>query len=1020
MERHDPMPGASQFAMRQESMRMMLYEQESESDTDSSLSSGSSSPDNVPKRTRRKAKSMFIDDTIAQDDIRGQTAETVRLLADMGLELIIKDVESKYHAAGMASRGPGAMLSSPPIPSPFGRGVPPGVRPPASLLPPLPRAGPPRPLLPPGAIWMRDKVNLNSTWRHTLARRRSTAEASGGYDVESADHASVPPNEVFESEEIVQDQTGSAGVQSLASPQALHRATTDTGMENDSNTVADGEHRGADGEFDIETTDSKETGNEATKAQPPPVEHEPSSADGVSRSVSPGTPPKATGLAEALGEIADRHLEIDVLDHSHDTSRYIGYLLDTIHSLESRLFYKGARDPVGKSEKAPQAELPANGEKGPRSQVLHRVVCSNSWHDHGGMLFEDEPEYQTDATHEYKLLSGNKEVSDVRYYVEEHPEILFIVLKEHECGSARRQRDERAIQSDSGRTSERNEIIQIVSKALNDAFKRIAEFDPYGRRNSDGRDAFVGTMEAPYLFLFHHHQKLKDLVGQEISYRPILDPLLLFLEQNYGEEYRSANELFQRGLVTAYHSSKLYKPHDIVVTQTGHGSSLSARLLSRFPERTPKDRDRWTLEGWSWTYNGREARREGWTQDTDSFLVDEFPITKLPIYPLKYARPEIINQIRETGRQFWSMRHQSLRCYTGWDEKHDRYYTNERFVVDVTTYYMMFPNRSPKVFKVESIYDKWPQRIDAKEEMPPSCEFLLPGAIEGFNLGSKKWVALNVNNFLPEVDWNKNAFKQLVLDEKTKEMIHALVVVQKSRDKAMDDIIKGKGNGLILLLHGSPGTGKTLTAESVAEIAEKPLYRVTCGDIGTEAQEVERYLQTVLFLGKIWDCVLLLDEADVFLEERTMADLARNSLVSVFLRILEYYDGILILTSNRVGTFDEAFKSRIQVAIHYDNLTKKSRKAIWRNFFDMIQESDEEANMPELEGRLDDLALEEMNGRQIRNALLTARQLAQHRGERLDWEHLNQVIKTAAAFNKYLKTVKGHTDDRWAREEGIR
>ena len=63
------------------------------------------------------------------------------------------------------------------------------------------------------------------------------------------------------------------------------------------------------------------------------------------------------------------------------------------------------------------------------------------------------------------------------------------------------------------------------------------------------------------------------------------------------------------------------------------------------------------------------------------------------------------------------------------------------------------------------------------------------------------------------MDWNKNAFGQLVLDQKTKEMIYALVDVQKSRDKAMDDIIKGKGNGLILLLHGSPGTGKTLTAE---------------------------------------------------------------------------------------------------------------------------------------------------------------------------------------------------------------
>lgn len=140
----------------------------------------------------------------------------------------------------------------------------------------------------------------------------------------------------------------------------------------------------------------------------------------------------------------------------------------------------------------------------------------------------------------------------------------------------------------------------------------------------------------------------------------------------------------------------------------------------------------------------------------------------------------------------------------------------------------------------------------------------------------------------------------------------------------------------------------------------------------------------------------------------------------MFLRALEYHDGILILTSNRVGTFDEAFKSRIQVALHYDNLTKKARKKIWRNFLDMIEESGEEVNMPELERRLDELAEEVMNGRQIRNALLTARQLAQHRKERLDWEHLSQVIRTAATFNKYLKDVKGHTDDKWAREEGIR
>ena len=87
----------------------------------------------------------------------------------------------------------------------------------------------------------------------------------------------------------------------------------------------------------------------------------------------------------------------------------------------------------------------------------------------------------------------------------------------------------------------------------------------------------------------------------------------------------------------------------------------------------------------------------------------------------------------------------------------------------------------------------------------------------------------------------------------------------------------------------------------------------------------------------------------------------------------------------------------------------------------MIEDSPhEDANMSELERRLDELSNEEMNGRQIRNALLTARQLAKHRNERLDWSHLSQVIKTSATFNKYLKTVKGHSDEQLAREEMLR
>lgn len=278
-----------------------------------------------------------------------------------------------------------------------------------------------------------------------------------------------------------------------------------------------------------------------------------------------------------------------------------------------------------------------------------------------------------------------------------------------------------------------------------------------------------------------------------------------------------------------------------------------------------------------------------------------------------------------------------------------------------------------------------------------------------------------------DVVWNKNAFDHLVADDETKELVQALVEERLSSERSTD-IISGKGNGLIMLLHGGPGTGKTFTAESVAEMAEKPLYNVTCGDIGTQPEEVEQYLESVLNLGKIWDCVVLLDEADVFLEERSLQDLQRNALVSVFLRALEYYDGILILTSNRVATFDEAFKSRIQLALHYKPLKKAERLKIWKNFLNRLRAIEEQGiDFDDIECNLSELADKEMNGRQIRNILTVGRQLAkfqnkggQKKGD-LAYKHLRHVIKVAGQFDTYLKgTKEGMTGEQLAIASGVR
>ena len=258
-----------------------------------------------------------------------------------------------------------------------------------------------------------------------------------------------------------------------------------------------------------------------------------------------------------------------------------------------------------------------------------------------------------------------------------------------------------------------------------------------------------------------------------------------------------------------------------------------------------------------------------------------------------------------------------------------------------------------------------------------------------------------------DVTWNDQAFSSLVADEDMKELIRALVTSQLAAEKGTD-LIDNKGNGLIMLLHGSPGTGKTFTAESVAEIAKKPLYPVTCGDIGTKPEVVEKYLESVFHLGIIWDCVVLLDEAEVFLEQRTLNDLKRNALVSVFLRALEYYEGILILTTNRVGTFDEAFKSRIQLALQYDPLEEHQRKQIWRNFIERLRNLGEEESIDfdDIVLHMGDLAKYPMNGRQIRNSITTARQLAKFKDKEMTYTHLKRAITVAEKFDQRLADIR--------------
>lgn len=230
--------------------------------------------------------------------------------------------------------------------------------------------------------------------------------------------------------------------------------------------------------------------------------------------------------------------------------------------------------------------------------------------------------------------------------------------------------------------------------------------------------------------------------------------------------------------------------------------------------------------------------------------------------------------------------------------------------------------------------------------------------------------------------------------------------------------------------------GKTSTAECVAEASQAPLLAITCGDLGIEPNEVEQALMKWFKLATLWKAVLLLDEADVYLESRMSGDLARNSLVSIFLRALEYYQGVLFLTTNRVGTFDEAMLSRIHVVLHYADFEDSERQKIWTTSFRKLGE--ERPDVKVGPGVMD-YALENQrvlnlkwNGREIRNAFNTIVALAEFDAEKkrragapkvqvsIERSHLVQVVKMSEEFKKYMKSTRGLDESALAKALKIR
>ncbi|KAL2840684.1 P-loop containing nucleoside triphosphate hydrolase protein [Aspergillus pseudoustus] len=486
---------------------------------------------------------------------------------------------------------------------------------------------------------------------------------------------------------------------------------------------------------------------------------------------------------------------------------------------------------------------------------------------------------------------------------------------------------------------------------------------------------------APFKPFIHRWQQLTDARDTQVldeATKAHVDLLYNVLEEELRDVISQKNDLIANGVITYNLLHAIFEPDEPIYSVVD-GRQRAFVFQTGYHDARNRS---YSISGKYIDFDGKEF---GFVDNAFSIPVYEgtTAITSLPVFPLKYHHDHAA--------------HKSYQ-YKQYEGVADGYYYNKeikfnvkgRIVIDTEAYSTFNPDPTPLPTLSDTLTDE--HRLIATP------------IVRGYALSNKKWLEFYLDG-VTDIVWNSHAFDSLVLphaQQDLKQLILAFANAQSKKLKAFDDVVQGKGRGFIMLLSGPPGVGKTLTAESVAEVLKVPLYVLSAGDLGTDAPQLENKLKDILSIVPKWGAVLLLDEADVFMEARSNADLQRNELVSIFLRLLEYYEkyrnnadeltqiiawGLLFLTSNRPENLDPAFESRIHVAIQYPELNTTARRQIWSQF---LSGADVEAFSDD---QLDLLAEIALNGRQVKNVVKTAYLLASEQDRKLGYDLVQTVLR---------------------------
>ena len=233
------------------------------------------------------------------------------------------------------------------------------------------------------------------------------------------------------------------------------------------------------------------------------------------------------------------------------------------------------------------------------------------------------------------------------------------------------------------------------------------------------------------------------------------------------------------------------------------------------------------------------------------------------------------------------------------------------------------------------------------------------------------------------------------------------------------------GRGLSMLFTGPPGTGKTMAAQVIANRLGLELYKVDLsGVMSTYVGETEKQLGAVFDEVKKSQSILFFDEADALFGKRSETkdahDRYANVQTSYLLQKMEEYEGIVILASNFLQNFDEAFKRRIKFIIDFTLPDRDRREQIWRSVLPADLPRDEDIDFDFLARSL------ELSGSSIKNIAVSAAFLAAEENVPMGMVHLllaaqaeqNKTGKNMGSeeLGEYYSQVQAHLKSRLGQE----